>query len=64
MATNRFSNFPIAIYYSQNYKFFMRAQSRYRNDRQDSEHENVTYYYLLCRDSMDEYIYETVRKKA
>lgn len=64
MSTNRFSQFPYAVYYSQNYKYFLRSQSRYRIDREDSEHENVFYYYLLCPGTIDDYIHGTIRQRG
>jgi hypothetical protein len=64
VSTNIFSQFPIAIYYSENYKFFLRSQSRYRTDRADSKHDTVTYYYLQCRDTIDEYIYASIRQRS
>lgn len=63
MSTNRFGQFPVAIYFSENYKFFFKSQTRYRNDRADSQHENVTYWYLLTKNTIDEYIHDTLRKR-
>jgi hypothetical protein len=64
VSTNIFSQFPVAVYYSANYKFFLRSQSRYRIDRADSKHDSVTYYYLVIKETIDEYIHSTLKQRG
>lgn len=57
VSTNKYANFPTAIYFSEAWQYFLRSQSRGRIDRHNSKHSALTYIYLLCKDTIDEEIY-------
>lgn len=61
--TNIFGQFNTAVYYSLTYKYFMFDQSRKRIDRKDSNHENLFYYYLICPDTIDEFVFKVLMER-
>lgn len=54
---NHFEQVPYAIYFSMGWKWLDLQQSRGRNDRTASLHEEVFYYYLQTRGGLDKKIY-------
>lgn len=64
VSTNAFSQFPTAIYFSQNWKLYYKSQSMGRNDREDSKHTTVRYFNLICRNTIDSYIFESLQARG